>query len=69
MEVFIVREISDYNTKKKYKLILGKIPKSEYEKFLGHLKSMEDKVVDIEFPEEEKEEIRTKINMILGCIE
>lgn len=66
---FIEQRITIEEFKEKYKLILGKIPKSEYEKFLGHLKSMEDKVVDIEFPEEEKEEIRTKINMILGCIE
>nr|DAW49797.1 MAG TPA: hypothetical protein [Caudoviricetes sp.] len=66
---FLEQRITIEEFKEKYKLILGKIPKSEYEKFLGHLKSMEDKVVDIEFPEEEKEEIRTKINMILGCIE
>lgn len=66
---FLEQRITIKEFKEKYKLILGKIPKSEYEKFLGHLKSMEDKVVDIEFPEEEKEEIRTKINMILGCIE
>ena len=66
---FLEQKITIEEFKEKYKLILGKIPKSEYEKFLGHLKSMEDKVVDIEFPEEEKEEIRTKINMILGCIE
>lgn len=66
---FLEKRITIEEFKEKYKLILGKIPKSEYEKFLGHLKSMEDKVVDIEFPEEEKEEIRTKINMILGCIE
>lgn len=63
---FLEQRITIEEFKEKYKLILGKIPKSEYEKFLGHLKSMEDKVVDIEFPEEEKEEIRTKINMILG---
>lgn len=66
---FLEQRITIEEFKEKYKLILGKIPKSEYEKFLGHLKSMEDKVFDIEFPEEEKEEIRTKINMILGCIE
>lgn len=66
---FLEQRITIEEFKEKYKLILGKIPKSEYEKFLGHLKSMEDKVVDIEFPEEKKEEIRTKINMILGCIE
>jgi hypothetical protein len=66
---FLEQRITIEEFKEKYKLILGKIPKSEYEKFLGHLKSMEDKVVDIEFPEEEKEEIRSKINMILGCIE
>lgn len=66
---FLEQRITIKEFKEKYKLILGKIPKSEYEKFLGHLKSMEDKVFDIEFPEEEKEEIRTKINMILGCIE
>ena len=66
---FLEQRITIEEFKEKYKLILGKIPKSEYEKFLGHLKSMEDKVLDIEFPEEEKEEIRTKINMILGCIE
>jgi hypothetical protein len=66
---FLEQRITIEEFKEKHKLILGKIPKSEYEKFLGHLKSMEDKVVDIEFPEEEKEEIRTKINMILGCIE
>ena len=66
---FIQQRITIEEFKKKYKLILGKVPKTDLEKFLAHLKSMEDKVMDIEFPEEEKENIKSKINLILGCIE
>ena len=51
---FLEQRITIEEFKKKYKLILGKIPKSEYEKFLGHLKSMEDKVVDIEFQKKKR---------------
>lgn len=66
---FIQQRITIEEFKEKYKLILGKVPKTDLEKFLAHLKSMEDKVMDIEFPEEEKENIKSKINLILGCIE
>jgi len=66
---FIKQRITIEEFKEKYKLILGKVPKTDLEKFLAHLKSMEDKVMDIEFPEEEKENIKSKINLILGCIE
>lgn len=66
---FIQQRITIEEFKEKYKLILGKIPKTDLEKFLAHLKSMEDKVMDIEFPEEERENIKSKINLILGCIE
>lgn len=66
---FIQQRITIEEFKEKYKLILGKVPKTDLEKFLAHLKSMEDKVMDIEFPEEERENIKSKINLILGCIE
>lgn len=66
---FIQQRITIKEFKEKYKLILGKVPKTDLEKFLAHLKSMEDKVMDIEFPEEERENIKSKINLILGCIE
>ena len=66
---FIQQRITIEEFKEKYKLILGKVPKTDLEKFLAHLKSMENKVMDIEFPEEEKENIKSKINLILGCIE
>lgn len=66
---FIKQRITIEEFKEKYKLILGKVPKTDLEKFLAHLKSMEDKVMDIEFPEEERENIKSKINLILGCIE
>lgn len=66
---FIQQRITIEEFKEKYKLILGKVPKTDLEKFLVHLKSMEDKVMDIEFPEEERENIKSKINLILGCIE
>lgn len=66
---FIQQRITIEEFKEKYKLILGKVPKTDLEKFLAHLKSMEDKVMDIEFSEEERENIKSKINLILGCIE
>jgi hypothetical protein len=66
---FIQQRITIEEFKEKYKFILGKVPKTDLEKFLAHLKSMEDKVMDIEFPEEERENIKSKINLILGCIE
>ena len=66
---FIQQRITIEEFKEKYKFILGKAPKTDLEKFLAHLKSMEDKVMDIEFPEEERENIKSKINLILGCIE
>lgn len=66
---FVNQRITIEEFKEKYKLLTGKQPKTEYEKFLGHLKSMEDKVMDIDFPDEDKGEIKTKINLILGCIE
>lgn len=66
---FIQQRITIEEFKEKYNLILGKLPKTDLEKFLAHLKSMEDKVMDIVFPDEEKENIKEKINSILGCIE
>lgn len=66
---FIQQRITIEEFKEKYKFILGKVPKTDLEKFLAHLKSMEDKVMNIEFPEEERENIKSKINLILGCIE
>lgn len=66
---FIQQRITIEEFKEKYKFILGKVPKTDLEKFLAHLKSMEDKVMDIKFPEEERENIKSKINLILGCIE
>lgn len=66
---FIRQRITIEEFKERYNLILGKLPKTDLEKFLAHLKSMEDKVMDIVFPDEEKENIKEKINSILGCIE